>query len=61
MLRIDPITEKGTVDVDFFSSEEYQKYYRIVEKYLKDEGFDLLEEDFIIEIADHTWSIRKIR
>ena len=60
MLRIDPLTEKGTIDVDFFSSEEYIAHSKIVEKYLKDEGFETITEDFVIQIVDRLWSIRRI-
>lgn len=61
MLRIDPLTENKTVDMDFFNSEEYQKYKKIVEKYLVDEGFDLikLDSEIVIQLVERWWSIRK--
>lgn len=61
MLRIDPLTENKTVDMDFFGKEEYQKHKQVVEKYLKDEGFDTLEleEEITICILERWWSIKK--
>jgi hypothetical protein len=61
MLRIDPLTENKTVDMDFFNDKDYPKYKKIVEKYLADEGFDLikLDSEIIIQLAERWWSIRK--
>lgn len=61
MLRIDPLTEEKTVDMNFFGSTEYEKYKKVVEKYLADEGFDLikLETEITIQLAERWWSIRK--
>ena len=61
MLRIDPLTENKTVDMDFFKTEDYEKCKRVVEKYLTDEGFDLIgvNSEIVIQIQDRWWSIRK--
>lgn len=61
MLRIDPLTENKTVDMDFFKTEDYEKFKRVVEKYLADEGFDLIgvNSEIVIQIQDRWWSIRK--
>lgn len=62
MLRIDPLTESKAFDVDFFGDEEYKKHREVVEKYLKNEGFETLEpgKEFIIQIIDRWWSIKNI-
>lgn len=61
MLRIDPLTESKTVDMDFFNNEQYVKYKKIVEKYLEDEGFELigLDTEITIQLLERWWSIRK--
>lgn len=64
MLRIDPLTEQKTVDMEFFSNkEEYEKHKRIVEKYIKDEGFDLVQDEgeMVIQIQTRWWSIRNLK
>lgn len=58
MLRIDPLTESGTVDGEFFGSEEYAAHRNAVEKYLKDEGFEEITKPITIKLLDRLWSVR---
>lgn len=62
MLRLDPLTDAKAFDVEFFGSEEYQKHKEIVERYLKQEGFETLEhgKEIVLQISDRWWSIRKV-
>lgn len=58
MLRIDPLTDSGVFDTEFFASEEYTAHRKLVEQYLKNEGFDTTSDTIIIQLGDHLWSIR---
>lgn len=58
MLRIDPLTETGVFDTEFFGSDEYPHHRKLVEQYLKAEGFDTTTDTIIIQLGDHLWSIR---
>lgn len=57
-IRIDPLDERGSFDHDFYGSEEYASYVNTLRKYLKDEGFDTLDEEFVIKMLNHTWSCK---
>lgn len=57
-MRIDPLKKDGTIDTDFFGSEEYSTYVTKLKWYLKQEGFESLEEQIVITIMDHTWLVR---
>lgn len=57
MFRTDPLTNTGVVDTDFFASDEYTKEQEILVKYLYDEGFDYLEENFSIDFRNRKWYV----
>lgn len=57
-MRVDPLTEDGTIDVAFFGSDEYGDYVQKLRWYLKQEGFNGLEEQIVIKFLDHAWLIR---
>lgn len=62
MLRIDPLTDSKAFDVNFFQErEEFETARAVVERYLKDEGFDNIDQgvEVIIQIADRWWSVRR--
>ena len=58
MLRIDPLTETGVFDTEFFGSDEYPHHRKLVEQYLKAEGFENTSEPIVLQLGDHAWSIR---
>lgn len=58
MLRIDPLTENGVFDTEFFGSNEYTAHRKLVEQYLKDEGFEDTTDTIVIQLGDHLWSIK---
>ena len=58
MFRIDPLTDTGTIDVDFFTSEEYTFYRKKLEIYLEAEGFDSLKGGFTIAMFDRFWYVK---
>lgn len=58
MIRIDPLTEDGDFDTEFFGSKEYSSYRARVEWYVKQEGFDLEIKTHIIQLMDHFWQIQ---
>jgi hypothetical protein len=58
MLRIDPLTETGVFDTEFFGSNEYTHHRKLVEQYLKDEGFDTTTDTITIQLGDHLWCVR---
>ena len=57
MWRIDPITETGAFDIDFFTSVDYMAVRNQVEHYLRIEGFDYLSKAISIQINNRWWSI----
>lgn len=57
MLRLDPLTEAGDFDIEFFAQEDYPSYRDIAERYLKNEGFDIISEPIGIQIADRWWNV----
>jgi len=59
--RIDPIDDKGTIDLEYMNSKEYTIDSKIVEKYLYDEGFSDMEGYFIIEMLGKTWECKCAR
>jgi hypothetical protein len=58
MFRIDPLTTSGIFDHEFYTSEEYNNYKKIVEEYLINEGFRDMEKEFTIDLLDHTWIVK---
>jgi hypothetical protein len=60
MLRLDTILETGVFDAEFFASDEYTACYRIAKRYLEDEGFENFEKEFVIQITEHWWHVRKL-
>lgn len=58
MFRIDPLTEDGVFDGEFFGSKEYAAYAKKIEWYLKIEGFDTTTKEIVIRLLDHLWIIR---
>jgi|688.fasta_scaffold1941545_3 hypothetical protein len=56
--RIDPIDDKGTLDLDYLNSKEYEIDSKTVEKYLTDEGFSEMEGYFIIEMLGKRWECK---
>jgi hypothetical protein len=56
--RIDPIDDKGTLDLDYLNSKEYEIDSKTVEKYLTDEGFSELEGYFVIEMLGKRWECK---
>lgn len=59
MFRIDPLTDDGVFDGEFYCSKEYTAYYKKVEWYLKVEGFNDIEKEIVIRLFDHLWIIKK--
>ena len=58
MFRIDPLTDDGVFDSEFYSSQEYTTFYKKVEWYLKMEGFDTTPNEIVIRMFDHLWIIK---
>lgn len=58
MLRIDPLTEKGIFDSEFYASKEYTEHYKLVKAYLEKEGFNDTSSTITIQLGDHLWCIR---
>jgi hypothetical protein len=57
MFRVDPITEEGKVDLEFFASEDYKIESKILSDYLKKEGFEVKEGRFFIDFYGRTWEV----
>ena len=57
MFRIDPITEEGIVDLEFFSSDEYQPESEVLLDYLHTEGFTELTDKFFIDFRGRKWEV----
>ena len=55
--RTDPLTDNGTVDMEFFNSSEYRAEQKILIDYLFAEGFDLKNENFFIDFRNRMWHI----
>jgi hypothetical protein len=55
VFRIDPITKTGEFDLEMFGSEDYLIHRNIVEKYLRDEGFDESLPKIVIQINSRWW------
>ncbi len=55
--RIDPLTDEGTFDNDFFASPFYESEKLSLSNYLMDEGFDTLKNDFIIDYRSRRWHV----
>ncbi len=62
MLRVDPLTDSKAFDLEFFEGEEYSKYKKVVELYLKNEGFEHMDskQEVVIQILDRWWSVRNV-
>lgn len=58
MIRIDPLTEDGKFDTDFFGSEDYNLYRAKVEWYVIQEGFNLDQQTHIIQLLDRFWQVQ---
>ena len=58
MLRIDPLTETGVFDTEFFRSDEYTAYRKMVEQYLENEGFEDIPKPIANKIGNQLWSVR---
>lgn len=56
-MRTDPLTQSGTIDTNFFASDEYKAEQKSLIRYLKLEGFDSKEENFTIEYMNRKWFI----
>ena len=56
--RIDPLNEHGTFDHSFYESEEYAREVNALKRYLKEEGFDNLEEEFVLTFNKRTWACK---
>lgn len=57
MFRIDPLTENGAIDVEFYISDDYSKHKKILENYLKQEAFEDIEEPIVIQLQGQYWSV----
>jgi len=57
MFRIDPLTENGSIDVEFYISDDYSKHKKILENYLNQEGFENIEEPIVIQLQGQYWSV----
>lgn len=58
MIRIDPLTEDGKFDTEFFGSDEYNRYRARVEWYVIQEGFNLEQQTHIIQLLDRYWQVQ---
>lgn len=58
MLRIDPLTDTGVFDTEFFASNEYNAHRKLVEQYLEREGFDTTTDTITIQLGDHLWCVK---
>ena len=56
-IRIDPLTEDGAFDHEFYSSKEYTKIRNVVLHYLCAEGFDKEVGEHTVVIRDQCWYI----
>lgn len=56
--RIDPIDDKGTLDLDYLNSKEYEIDSKTIEKYLTDEGFSEMDGYFVIEMLGKRWECK---
>lgn len=61
MFRLDALNKEGKVDLKFFASEEYKEVSANLVDYLFQEGFDQVEEKFIIDFQGRTWEITPIK
>jgi hypothetical protein len=57
MFRTDPLTDTGVIDTQFFASEEYTKEQESLVKYLYDEGFDHVDDNFTIDYRSRKWYV----
>lgn len=58
MIRIDPLTEDGKFDTEFFGSDEYNAYRARVEWYVMQEGFHLEQKTHILQLLDRFWQVQ---
>lgn len=57
LMRTDPLTDKGKIDVNFFGSEEYKDEQKSLMNYLILEGFDSKIDNFVIEFRGRKWQV----
>lgn len=57
-MRVDPLKQDGTIDVEFFGSDDYGDYVEKLRWYLKAEGLDTLDEQIVIHLLGHVWLVR---
>lgn len=58
MIRIDPLTDEGKFDTEFFGSKEYAAYRAKVEWYVLQEGFNLEQKTHILQLLDRFWQVQ---
>lgn len=58
VVRIDPLTEDGAFDTEFFGSNEYNRVRARVEWYIKQEGFDTTPGEHVMCLLDRYWLIQ---
>lgn len=58
MIRIDPLTEEGIFDTDFYGSSDYNLYRERILWYVKQEGFDLKPDTYFIFLVNHYWQVQ---
>ncbi len=58
VVRIDPLTEDGAFDTEFFGSDDYNRFRSRVEWYIKQEGFDTTPGEYIMCVMDRYWQIQ---
>lgn len=61
MFRLDALNAEGKVDLEFFASEEYKEISANLVDYLFQEGFDQVEEKFLIDFHGRKWEITPIK
>lgn len=58
MIRIDPLTDEGKFDAEFFGAKDYNQYRARVEWYIKQEGFSEEPNTYILCLLDKYWQVQ---
>ena len=58
MYRTDPLTDDGNFDVEFFGSSHFEAEQKSLIRYLNEEGFSSIKEDFFIDYRSRRWHIK---
>lgn len=59
-MQLDPLTKSGVFDSEFYTSEDYDVHVTKAKNYLKREGFDTIQGEFVVKIQNRTWIVRNL-